>query len=99
MRNSPAKVASVLLLALSGCAGMQSALNPAGAQADTISHVWWTFFWVNTAIYVLVLFSVFYVIFRRRHGEPRSHAPEMPPANTSERRMTITVASLTGITI
>lgn len=38
--------------------GIQNALNPAGPNAASLSHLWWLMFWVCSAVYVLVLFGV-----------------------------------------
>ena len=49
-----------------GCAGLQSALHPAGPQATHISHLWWLMLWVCTAIFVLVMGFLLYAVFRPR---------------------------------
>ena len=56
-------VASVLS---TGCAGLQSALHPAGPQATHISHLWWLMLWVCTGIFVLVMGFLLYAVFRPR---------------------------------
>src|SRR4051794_29720110 len=48
---------------------MQSALDPAGVQAHSISKLWWGFFWVTAVVYVLVIAFMFVAIARRRRGE------------------------------
>jgi cytochrome c oxidase subunit II len=49
------------LLLLSGCAGMQSALDPRGPQAERITRIWWPMlFWfslVQVAATALVLLA------------------------------------------
>jgi cytochrome c oxidase subunit 2 len=48
--------AATSLLAISD---MQSALNPAGEQGASIAKLWWIYFWVLTAIFVLVAIFLF----------------------------------------
>ncbi|MCA1582256.1 MAG: cytochrome c oxidase subunit II [Acidobacteria bacterium] len=62
----PAAAAALLCAALSGCRGIQSSLDPAGREAAKISGLWWLFFYVCTAVFVLVLAFLFYGVFRRR---------------------------------
>jgi cytochrome c oxidase subunit II len=38
--------------------GIQNALNPAGPNAASLSNLWWLMFWVNAAVYVLVMIGV-----------------------------------------
>ena len=52
------RTASILIAAplLAGCGTqLQSSLDPAGAQAGSIGHLWWMYFWVMTGIYVVVV--------------------------------------------
>jgi cytochrome c oxidase subunit II len=51
------------LLAISD---MQSALNPAGEQGASIARLWWIYFWVLTAIFVLVGIFLFLAMLPRR---------------------------------
>jgi cytochrome c oxidase subunit 2 len=91
---------SLLVLLLGGCArNHQSALEPNGAQAETIHNLFMMFFWITLVIYVLVLLSVLYVIFRGRSDDPQSVAPDAVPAPQSERRTTFTVSALVALTI
>jgi cytochrome c oxidase subunit 2 len=99
MRTHRGHVISLLLL-LGGCArNHQSALDPTGAQAATIYSLFMTFVWVTSIIYVLVLLSVGYVIFRGRSEEPLAIPPAAVPSAQSERRSTYTVAALVALTI
>lgn len=47
-----------------------SALDAAGVQAARIENLWWIFFWVCTAVFVLVMGTLLIALFRKR-GEPR----------------------------
>jgi cytochrome c oxidase subunit II len=52
---------------------IQSALNPAGAQAASISDLYWLMFWTSTVVYVAVLVALAIAIRRGRRadaGEP-----------------------------
>lgn len=51
---------SALALELASCAGngSQSALDSAGPQAGRIEDLWWLFFWVCTAVYVVVMVAL-----------------------------------------
>ena len=43
---------------------VQSALHSAGPQAASIEHLWWVFFWICVAVYVItILFFIAAVIF------------------------------------
>jgi cytochrome c oxidase subunit 2 len=85
------------IMALTGCSGMQSALNPAGAQAGRISGLWWLFFFVLTSVYVLVLIFTIAVFFRR-HRSSLPLAPELPHPPRERRAQTI-VGSAVGVTV
>jgi cytochrome c oxidase subunit 2 len=54
--------------------GVQSALNPAGPQAEAIANVTWWFFGVCAVVYVLVVAVLIWALVRRR--TPADDAPE-----------------------
>jgi cytochrome c oxidase subunit 2 len=68
---------------------IQSALHPAGVQADQIGDLWWFLFWLCTIVYVLVLGALLVGLRRARHTSP---APD-------ERRLTTSVVAASGITV
>jgi cytochrome c oxidase subunit 2 len=71
--------------------GIQSALDPAGLQADRIHGLWLIFLWVCVAVYVITIAFFFAAMLRsRRNAEP---------GRTSGRGMTIAVSTGSGITI
>lgn len=78
-----------LSLLLPGCSGSQSALNPAGEGATQIANLWWLFFAVCAAVYVLVMAAVIVAALRTRSD----------PDRLSERRLGIAVGSATAVTI
>jgi cytochrome c oxidase subunit 2 len=86
----------------------QTALDPAGTQARTIGDLWWLFFYVLSAVWVLVMLATLLAVFHgRRHGKTSgpgtdSDAPAEPsvaPDSSSERRRTIWVGGALGVTI
>ncbi len=70
--------------------GIQSALEPAGIQAERIARLWDVFLWVSLIVYVLVLAFLAAALFHRR--------PEIIPNATSPRVRTA-VSIATGITV
>jgi cytochrome c oxidase subunit 2 len=54
------------LMTHSGCAGVQSALDPAGPQAARISKLWWLMFWVCSAVFALVMVYLLLAVLRSR---------------------------------
>jgi cytochrome c oxidase subunit 2 len=78
---------------LSGCTGIQSALDPAGPQAHRIDRLWWLFFWVCTAIFVLVMGALAQAVRRGRARQAPDETPE------TERRAAKIIAALIGISV
>jgi cytochrome c oxidase subunit 2 len=77
---------------LSGCQGMQSALDPAGPQAARISELWWVMLAVCAAVFVLVLGVLLYAVFRPRRSDGEVADPH------ARRRMTMTVGGAVAVT-
>jgi cytochrome c oxidase subunit 2 len=74
---------------------LQSALDPAGPQAERIGDLWWLMFWVCTAVFLLVVAATLGAVLRRGQG---SDAPgPIPPE--SRRKMTRVVAGVLGVTV
>jgi len=72
---------------------IQSALTPGGPQAAHLAHLWWIFFWVCLAVYVITIaFLVWAVIRSRRNATPDLSAP-------TERRLAIGVGTATALSI
>jgi cytochrome c oxidase subunit 2 len=79
----------LLPLLFSGCAGVQSALDPAGPQAGSIGGLWWLMLYTLTAVFLSVMVVLVVAAFRPRgagRGET-AHAPETKPDAGRERRM------------
>lgn len=53
------RIACFSLALVAGCSGNQSALDPAGVQAQHISGVWWLYFWITAAVYLAVIIVAF----------------------------------------
>jgi cytochrome c oxidase subunit II len=82
--------AAAALTLLAGCRGSQSALDPAGHQAQAIANHWWFFLIVCTVVYVLVIGALVWALFRRHRGPDGEEE--------SERKTTRAVAVSVGLT-
>jgi cytochrome c oxidase subunit 2 len=82
--------------ALAGCTGNQSALNPAGDQARNIGGLWWLFFWVLAAIYLIVIALLLVVTFRKTSDQT---VPILTPDPKTEKRLSRIVSSAVAITV
>jgi cytochrome c oxidase subunit 2 len=88
------------VLAMAGCAGRQSALDPAGPQAGRIYGLWWLFCAVCLAVYVVVILLTFGALMRR--AQRRRPAVLLRPPAEGERRLTRNVTigvALTTLTL
>jgi cytochrome c oxidase subunit 2 len=54
---------------------MQSILHPAGVEAARISHLWWTMFWICTAVWFAVAIAALIAI-RRGHRAAAANLPD-----------------------
>src|SRR3954469_17847939 len=75
---------------------MQSALDAAGPQAATISHLWWVFFFILMGVFVLVMAGMLVALFRRRID--RDDAPDLAPEHATERTTLKVVVGCVAIT-
>jgi cytochrome c oxidase subunit II len=90
---------AALLLIASGCAGNQSALDPAGSQASRISSLWWLFFGITAVVYLIVLILTLWPAGLRKSEVPiRDDRPVLKPDEKRNRRFTMIVAGGIGIT-
>jgi len=88
----------VLVLALSGCNGTQSALDPAGPQAQDLARLFWIFSAVLGAIWLAVMAALGLSL--RAHGPSNIDPLDTDPA--AERRHSVVVTILavaTGATV
>jgi cytochrome c oxidase subunit 2 len=80
-------------LFLSGCAGVQSALDPAGPQSGRIGGHWWLMFYTLSAVFLVVMCLLLAAVFRPRRNVRHDAAatPDVKPEAGRERRMSHTV--------
>jgi cytochrome c oxidase subunit 2 len=88
----------LLPLLAAGCAGRQSALDPAGVQAHRISTLYWGFFVVCAVVYAIVLGAILVAYSRRHVPQPTPDAPEVSPPQPAEKRKATWVWWATGVT-
>jgi cytochrome c oxidase subunit II len=94
MRWCRALAAIFVAVALAGCQGWQSALDPRGPKAGAIADLFWIFLGVCTVVWALVVIFLSVAIWRRR-GE----RPDPLVTNTAqEQRITIVVGTFVGLT-
>jgi cytochrome c oxidase subunit 2 len=85
----------ITFAAAAGCHGNHSALDPAGQHAEAIGSTWWLYFWVCTAIYVVVVAVVFWAALFRR--QPAIEPPDLE--NRSDRGASMIVAGSVVVTV
>ncbi|MBP2310600.1 cytochrome c oxidase subunit II [Azospirillum melinis] len=83
-----ALTAAALTVLLTGCEGVQSALDPAGHQAGRIAGLWWLFLGVLTVIYLLVLAGLLIAAIRPRRRGRLHQGPAFAKEPPIERRLT-----------
>jgi cytochrome c oxidase subunit 2 len=76
---------------------LQNSLAPAGEQAGHIANLWWIYFWVLTAIFVLVAIFLFLAIAPRRRPQAAGYIEE--PAVPGERRIATAVIAAVVVSI
>jgi cytochrome c oxidase subunit 2 len=88
-------------LFLSGCAGEQSALDPAGPQAGRIGGLWWLMFYTLSAVFLVVMCFVVAAAFRPRGASRNetSTTPDLKPEPVREQRMSRTITVGIALTI
>jgi cytochrome c oxidase subunit 2 len=89
------RAAAILcLLALSGCGGWQSVLDPQSAQARHLADLFWFFLIVCAVVWGLVVLALMVVLRRRRAAV--DDARDDTPAR--QRRKTVIVSALVALT-
>ncbi|HEV7745205.1 MAG TPA: cytochrome c oxidase subunit II [Pyrinomonadaceae bacterium] len=84
------------LLFLNGCGGFQSVLNPGGPQSEHISRLWWFMLFVSTAVFLLVMISLWLAVNSRT--KPTNSSPEKETVGTKGRKGLIVILA-TGVTV
>lgn len=82
------RVAPLAALALAGCAGIQSPLDPAGDQAQSLSTLFTLMMWVGGIMYLLVMGFLGASLWRTRHRLAEG-GPVVDPANPGLHRTLI----------
>src|SRR5207253_5899163 len=88
-------------LALTGCRGMQSSLDPAGTQASRIEGAYHLYFWICLIVYVAVMAFLVVAIVRGKRLRRVSIDPDpiRHPDPQRERRLARFVSSAVGLTV
>src|SRR5919107_4847729 len=81
----------------------QNALAPAGEQARSIGDLWWLFYYVLSAVWVIVIAATLFALAkgrgRKAGSEDTPDAPEVEPDPEYERRKTFAVGGALGLTV
>lgn len=92
-----------LLLFLTACAGhQQSAVDPAGPQSGRVGLLWWFFFWLLGAIFVLVMIATLITLTRRHRGfnqEPLETGHKPSEQTNSQLGRVVTACTVTTVLI
>ena len=90
-------LAVVASLSLNTSAASQSALDAAGIQAARLESLWWLFFYICAAVYVIVMAVLLTALFRRPKADA-SQAPDIKPDQGKESRAGSVVKTAVGVT-
>jgi cytochrome c oxidase subunit 2 len=86
----------VVLVSISGCGGMQSAINPAGPQADRLSKLWWLMFYVCAVVFIATIAAVLIAVKQRAINSVVPAPPDLaPPAPAERHKRNVVIAALT----
>jgi cytochrome c oxidase subunit 2 len=85
MRARRGGVPVCIALLTAGCEGIQSALDPAGRQAQHLAEIWWVMLAVLMAVYVIVLICLAVAALRRRRENLSGTI--VPPERQADRRI------------
>ena len=90
-------LASVLQTA---CSGIQNSINPAGPQAERISHLWWLMFYVCSAVFVIVMAFTFVAIRNQSNSRKQTdlEQPLLNPPKEAEYRRHYVILGATALT-
>ena len=69
-----------------GCRGSQSALDSAGVQSARLESLWWLFFSITAAVYVIVMAVLVIALVRRQKSDAET-APDVAPDAAREKRI------------
>lgn len=90
---------AALVLVAQGCGGIQSALDPGGAQAQRVAGLWWVLLAICTVVYAAVLVALGLAFLRRarRPDHDLSPAPEPGKRAVVGGALALTVLILVGL--
>jgi cytochrome c oxidase subunit 2 len=104
-RSRPKRVLSVAaiacLLLLVSCAGnQQSIVDPAGPQAGKIAGLWWLFFYLLGAVFLLVMIVMLWTL-TRRHRDAEGLQQQIDPIGSElqQSNLQFVVTTATGATV
>jgi cytochrome c oxidase subunit II len=93
-------IATLATLFSTACGGVQSALDPAGPQANNISKLWWLMFFVCSAVFIAVTIVLVLAISRSRTtSDAEDLTPELQMPPEAERRRRNIVAAAAAFTV
>ena len=79
------------------CGGSQSALDAAGIQAERLQSLWWLFFYITAAVYVIVM-AVLLIAWSKSRKSNAADPPD-PPNPKSEGRAANVVKGAVAVTV
>jgi cytochrome c oxidase subunit 2 len=91
LRVVPLAAVAAALTSISGCSGIQSALDPAGLQSARINRLWWLMFWTCLVVFLTVMGAL---IVAMQRGRTQTQA-----GSGSERKLTNVVAGAIAVTV
>lgn len=101
MTRQKAKLTVLFLgagLALAACGGNQSAVDSAGIQASRLESLWWLFFWITAAVYVIVMLLLVLAWVRNKRSTEKD-LPDTIPDPDREKRATRIVGGAVAVTV
>jgi cytochrome c oxidase subunit 2 len=103
MRSENPSIFRICLLALASflflsCGGRQSAVDAAGIQAERLESLWWLFFYVCGAVYMIVMVVLAAAFFRNKRAGS-DIAPDIAPDASRETRVQYTVKGAVAVTL
>lgn len=81
---------------------VQSVVNPIGPQSGRIANLWWFFFWLLGAIYILVMVAALWTLTRPNRGlrqEPLEGTHQLSEETDRRTSRVVTGASITTVVI
>jgi cytochrome c oxidase subunit II len=91
-------VTTFAIFVLSGCRGSQSALDAAGVQSERLENLWWMFFYVCAAVYLIVMAVLLAAWYRAKKADAET-APEIAPSPEREKRISNIVKGAVAVTL